>query len=250
MIKVVRFSSGVRTCTVFSWVHIIWFTSAVGIAVSGDVKLGVKSEVTAQCGENVTLPCETTLSRSDIRHFSWMAKNKMCPNDGQADPDLLCESTTTSSHHRLTLTLLNVMPIHQGSYLCKIRAIVGADSANTTVTVQNCNGSSNFSIDESHAKCGFYGVYPRGIIHWFHGDVNLTDSVSTPEEDQHGRYNVLSTIAIQKSNPSQALYCSLWIPADGKYLSSILVQGKSSGSMIRPQWICILVEIIMVTFMK
>lgn len=249
MIKVVRFSSGVRTCGVFSWAHITWFASVVSLAVSGNVKLVVKPEVTAQCGENVTLLCETTLPQSDIKNFIWMAKNKTCDFEPKADSDLLCESVTNGSQHRFTLTLLNVMPIKRGNYFCKIRALAGADSAKTALTVQNCNGSSDSSIDESQAKCSFNGVYPRGIVHWFHGVVNLTDSVSTEEEDEDGRYNVSSTLAIQKGNLKGDLYCSLWVPTDGKYLSRILVRAGSAGS-IRLQWICILMEIMMVVFMK
>ncbi|XP_022612657.1 uncharacterized protein LOC111230266 [Seriola dumerili] len=257
MVKGTSSSSGVRTQHVFGWVSIIWFTSAVRIAGSQDVKLQTIPQVAAQCGKNVTLTCNASSSRHmDIQFFSWLAnmKNVCQYGNGQTDPGALCESTANTSHHTLTLTLINVMPVSKGKYLCKLRSNLGVKSASTSVTVHGCLEGSGFFTNESHAECWFTGVYPNGTIHWFQGEVNLTNSASTQEEmDQHGRYKVLSELHVEKGHLNLSYKCSLWIPSDRKYLSSQLLtvarQIKSSGSMAKLHWICIMVGIMMGMFM-
>lgn len=262
MIKVMSFSSGVRTRYVFGWVSIIWFTSAVSIAVSNGLELQTISQVAAQCGKNVTLTCEATSSEKlDIQLFSWLAINKTqfsrCQyQHKQHDPQVLCESMAETTHHRLTLTLLNVMPTNQGRYLCKLRTTQGVKSDKTDVTVEDCFGSSGSSINNSHAECWFKGVYPIGTVHWFQEDVDLTDSASTQEEqDQHGLYNILSTINVQEGNPSKPYNCSLWMPSATKYISTQYLEiptfggPGSSGSMVKLQWFCMILEIMIVKFM-
>lgn len=109
-------------------------------SVSQGVKLQTTSEtLSAQCGENLALTCEATSSQPlDIKLFTWLARNKtVCQyEDGQHDPEVLCESDAKAPHYQLTLTLLNVMPVHQGNYLCKIQSDRGGKSATTHVTVQ------------------------------------------------------------------------------------------------------------------
>lgn len=104
-------------------------------AVSESVELQTISQVAAQCGNNVTLTCDAVSSHQlDIRSFEWLARDKsVCQNGhGQPDRKVLCER----GDHSLTLTLLNVMPDDQGTYLCKLRSTSGSGSKNTVVTVQ------------------------------------------------------------------------------------------------------------------
>ncbi|XP_049925376.1 uncharacterized protein LOC126405615 [Epinephelus moara] len=249
------FSSGVRTQHVFGWVSIIWFMSAVCIIVSESVELQTISQIAAQCGNNVTLKCDAVSSHQlDIRSFEWLARDKsVCQNGhGQPDRKVLCER----GDHSLTLTLLNVMPDDQGTYLCKLRSTSGSGSKNTVVTVQDCLGSVGSSINESYAECWFTEVYPDSTVHWFQGDVNLTDLAVTQEAVDNQQYNYVSSkIVVQKGNLSQPYECSLWIPSTGKYLSNQqlhMVQKlvvNSSENMVKLQWICMIVGIMMVKFM-
>lgn len=115
----------------------------------------------------------------------------------------------------------------------------------------DCIESSKPSINDSYGECCFFGVYPSGVIHWFLGGVNWTDSASTRSDtDQHGRYNVCSTLDVRKvEERSQTYNCSLWIPSASKYLSHQMIPNSrsivSSGSIIKMQVIFIMVVTIM-----
>ncbi|XP_058509926.1 uncharacterized protein LOC131475678 [Solea solea] len=247
------FLSGVRALHMSGWILVIWCLSAASIAGSQDVKLQVTPHVVSKCGENVTLTCTVSSSHQlDIKLFSWNFKKKLVCQDGgnQSDAGAVCESTADASHHNLTLTLMNVMPVNTGKYLCKLRSQVEAKHGSTNVTIQDCLEKTGINlINGSHIGCWFTGVYPSSTIHWFSGDMNLTDSASTKEEeDQHGRFSVWSDINVQKRDVSLSYNCSLWMPSKGEYFSSSLLivpsQIKSSGSTVRLQWICGVVWII------
>ncbi|KAK9534820.1 hypothetical protein VZT92_007241 [Zoarces viviparus] len=245
------FSSDVMTRHVFGWVSILWLTSAVSIAASQGVTLETISQVFARCGDNVTLTCDAS-SSGDVKSFSWLAKNKsVCQYGDNGSSEFLCESS--AQPYRLTLSLLNVMPVDQGTHICKLHSTSGAKSNTTHVTVQDCVGSYGSSINGSHAECWFTGVYPIGTVHWLQGDVNFTLSASTQaEKDPHGRFNVSSSIRVKKGNLNQPYECSLWIPSARKLLSSQRIplvekQIRSSGCTVTLQWICMMVGIM--TFM-
>ncbi|CAK6963301.1 uncharacterized protein LOC122967156 [Scomber scombrus] len=253
MMKASSLSPGARTQHVFGLVAIIWFKSAVSAAGEA-LELQTIPGVVAQCGDNVTLTCDaSSLLLSDIRSFNWVGRNKsLCKHDDEHDPEVLCESTAETTHHKLTLTLINVMPVHQGKYLCKLSSKIGVKYTSSFVKVQDCFGGSDSSRNESHAVCWFNGVYPSGTVHWFQGNANSTESASTQEvEDQHGQYNIISTINVKKNLPYN---CSLWIPGASKYLVTLVIQPsavkvKASGStQIKLQWICMMMEIMMVKF--
>ncbi|KAF3700389.1 hypothetical protein EXN66_Car016076 [Channa argus] len=254
-IKAASSSSGETTLR--GWISIIWFSSAVGIAGGHTLELETTPEVLARCGDNVTLTCNANSSQKlDVKLFTWSdGRRNLCPlDDGQRVPDVLCETTASPA---LKATLINVMPVYKGRYLCKLQSNLGATSAQTLLSVQDCLESSDFRINSSHAECRFTGVHPRGNVHWFQGDDNLTDSATTQEEeDQHGRYDVRSTIRIEERKSSEAYNCSLWMPDDRKYLSNqkLIIVGEligrttgsppASGCRVQLQWICIMVEIL------
>ncbi|KAE8283021.1 hypothetical protein D5F01_LYC18416 [Larimichthys crocea] len=222
MIKVMSFCAGLKT----RHVSIICFALAVSTVVCEGMELKTAPLKVARCGENVTLTCEATIKKSDIvsLSFAW-GGNKTCKcEDSQTNPEVQCESTDESPHHRLNLTLINVMPVNQGNYTCKLRSTKGVEADKTHLAVKECLGSSNSSTNQSDVTCWFDGVYPIGIIHWFRGDVNLTDSTTTrKEQDQYGRYNVSSTIGMtrQASGSADRLQC-IWIMVEIMMVKFIL----------------------------
>lgn len=85
--------------------------------------------------------------------------------------------------------------------------------------------------------------------------MNLTDSTSTDEVKGHdGRYDVWSILDVQKGDLNQPYTCKLWIPSEGRYFQSLDLYSKkpqeSSGNIVKLQWICIMVEFMMVKFMS
>lgn len=84
------------------------------------------ARVGAWCTDIVTLTCSVNISDPrGIKLLTWTANNKSC------EQGLECERTEKS----VTLTLLYVMPAHQGSYLCKLQSNEGEKSATTILTV-------------------------------------------------------------------------------------------------------------------
>lgn len=93
-------------------------------------------DVTLQCGDNVTLKCEATVpSQMKITGLYWAHANKSCRHqDQRSEPT--CESGGEPPQYSLALTLVNVMPVDQGKYLCKLYSTMGIYYNHSVVTVQ------------------------------------------------------------------------------------------------------------------
>ncbi|XP_061567826.1 uncharacterized protein LOC133422002 [Cololabis saira] len=237
----------------FVQILIFWFIPAV--CDSAIITLETKPHVEATCGENVTLTCKASFSNQEnvkIIKFQWLhAGRNMCANEDKDTDDLFrCGRTNTNSHHELTLILTKIKPIQEGQYLCKIHTSVGVENIKANVVTKDCIGNSTTSMNQTHATCSFRGNYPSGVVHWFQGDVNITDGVSTQaERDEDGFYDFQSTLDTEGRNLSQPLSCSLWMPSMGKYVVNLRSNAlSSSGSIIQLQWVCVLLEIIMMSY--
>ncbi|XP_041853299.1 uncharacterized protein LOC121647706 [Melanotaenia boesemani] len=269
MIRALKFSPASRMHHGFAWVSIFCFTSVVNAAVSQSMQLQIRPQVTARCGENVTLMCNfSSLKQMDVQliKLSLLADNKTekCEyKNDQADGNVRCESTDKDSYQTLAMILTNIMPVSEGKYLCKVATNVGVLYNHTYVKVQDCSGSSDSFRNASHAVCSFSGIHPSGVVHWFWEDNNITNATITQQDrGQHGLYNILSTIREEEDKLNYPYKCLLWIPSLNKYLSSQEVtssvsqkvkssesqEGNSSETAVKLHWICIVVEILMLNF--
>lgn len=230
---------------VFSLVSVVWLISSLFTTGSQAVKLYSDSEVKARCGDNVTLSClARSTNQMAIRSFLWMSKGGMecIYANSRLDYKGQCEKTPQNT---LMLTLPNVMPINEGNYLCKIVSTTGQDHSTTDVVVQDCFGSSNSSINSTQAKCWFTGVYPLGTIHWYKGDVNLTDSAITENTtDTYNRYNIWSSIEVEQKSFNQTFQCCLRRPSAEEDQCQTL-ELSSTGHMAQVQWICVIMGILL-----
>lgn len=79
------------------------------------------------------MTCDITIrDPGGIKLFDWLANNKTCEyGKDHADTKVVCESEP----RRLSMTVLNVMPVDQGDYLCKVRSVVGAKTIKTVLTI-------------------------------------------------------------------------------------------------------------------
>lgn len=192
------------------WVSLIWMASVLSFCVGQTAQLTANPRVEARCGQNVTMTCDINIrDPRKINLFQWIAKNETCKHgENRAGAKFVCQS----EEKRLSLTVLNVMPGDQGDYLCKLRSETGAKSHKTVLVIPSCNDAPVLQVNESQAFCCYTGVYPRGFIHWFQGDDNLTDSaIQLPDvEDKDGRYNVCSALPTERRNMSHSFVCSLW----------------------------------------
>lgn len=203
------------------WVSVVWIATAVHLRVGETIRLTAEPTVEAWCGGNVTLTCDVAIADpGGIKLFQWIGNNKICEQrQDYADHKVVCRSGPTS----LSLTVLNVMPADQGTYLCKVRSKTGVSSTQTVLTIPRCFDPPVLLVNRSQAACCFSGVHPRGSIHWFQGAVNLTDSAARrPDvQDPDGRYDVCSTLPTSRGNLSLPYTCLLWSPANGSYLFSV-----------------------------
>lgn len=93
-------------------------------------------DLTSRCGDNVTLKCEATVpEQMEIKQFSWVHPNKSCGHREQ-ERKPWCESVCEPPRCSLALTLVNMMPVDQGQYLCKLRSTMGVFYNHSVVTVQ------------------------------------------------------------------------------------------------------------------
>lgn len=108
-----------------------------------------------------------------------------------------------------------------------------------SILFSDCFGKP--SKDTHPDQCSFDEVYPIADIHWFQGDVNLTDGTETIQnEDDKGYFTVQSKAPTEKGDQRLPYRCSLWM--NNSYVSERVV---SSGSTAQIQWICIIMGILM-----
>lgn len=105
-----------------------------------------------------------------------------------------------------------------------------------------CLGKNETSRNDSHVECSFEGVYPSGMVHWFQGNKNLTEDASMKQtKDKHNRFNIRSSLKLKEGNLREPYNCSLWMPSLGRYLTIL----QNSGCLIKLQWICVFVMVMM-----
>ncbi|XP_032443797.1 uncharacterized protein LOC116735802 [Xiphophorus hellerii] len=230
----------------FVWVSIFWFTLAVSISVSQCKQLDTESNVNRTCGENVTLNCSASvamLKGSKVVKFDWQHKNTtLCQYmNNTSTSKIQCNFTNTTSELTLSLTILNIIPSDEGVYHCKLHSLGAHANGQSHLSVGDCFGKPG--KDTPPDQCSFDEVYPIADIHWFQGDVNLTDGTETKQSvDDKGYFTVQSRAPTEKGTQKLPYNCSLWMPSRNTYISSRLV---SSGSAAQLQWICIIMGILM-----
>ncbi|KAM4534822.1 uncharacterized protein V3H82_024714 [Fundulus diaphanus] len=244
-----RSSGASWICLGFAWASIFWVTLAVLIPVAQGKQLDTPPEVTASCGKQVTLMCNANASLVQgvkVQKFNWQFKNKtLCQYESKnvSSDKIRCESTnTTSGGLILSLTILDIIPTDNGVYLCKLYSTGASGNGQSNVTVEDCVGSSNDSMDNNTARCSFDRVFPKGVVHWYQGNANLTHTSKT-ENIPAGEEFFKVVSEIPTKGASQSYNCSLWMPSTNIYVASRLV--TSSGSIRQLQWICMTVGILM-----
>lgn len=226
----------------------IWFLSALSVAGSVDIRTIPK--IRASCGQNLTLTCNVNSTQPlDIKEFFWMEKEKqICQWGGPSNQtNMVCRNTSAGGVYNFTLTILNVMPLHKGTYHCKLRAKEGVKNDQTIVRVQKCLGESDSAASHTEATCTFKDVFPSAKVKWFQGtspvDASVFNVTTTEKEDSLGRFTITSRV---KWNPSkrEPYNCSLWMDIENpdntttaQMVRSFMVSGR--GCMFNVHWLCV-----------
>lgn len=212
---------------------VLWLASYVSI--KGEVRVITSEEVSAQCREPATLTCDVIVQESQnrlsIKELAWLLDGSELCTVNKSQVDDSCNTVSHQTNHSLILTV-NSQPSSLGQYTCKLRSNLGVESNYSKLMMQACFQNMTDYWTKSRLGCQFYGVYPAGTVHWFHGLENLTDFATTKmQQDQKGFFNIISTL-----NTSKTCNCSLWIPGSGKYLYNREV---SSGNRLQIQFVLV-----------
>ncbi|XP_056136627.1 uncharacterized protein LOC130113129 [Lampris incognitus] len=191
------------------------------------VWLNVSSEVTAACGQTVTLNCKVSSSREGltVTHLRWnLNRKRLC------EVDILGEVTQFRNHtqsefqcaytqRHLSLTFQQVQPMEsvEALYMCKLHSNHGITEAKTTVELKECYRDVDVDANPKVATCRFTGVHPDGDVHWFHGSTRLTGANTSKSVEAGGWMTIVSSL--EKDGNKEPYSCSLWNPASGQYLT-------------------------------
>ncbi|XP_034566821.1 uncharacterized protein LOC117831991 isoform X2 [Notolabrus celidotus] len=220
----------------------------VACQVSEALELHTVPSVTARCGDTITLTCEANSSRQmDIKSFMWMNNGKTLCKYEEGNPQMNgpCEF---SPPNKLILTLTNVMPSMEFEHLCKIRTTAGVKESKTLVSVDYCVRNSNYSMNSTHTTCWFFNITPIQVISWFQGDTVIESGLTEFSSEDSLLYDLHSTAQLEDRNISRPYRCCLMTTHDETPLCQTL-EMTSSGSMLKEQWICVMLEILLVKFL-
>ncbi|KAM9491251.1 uncharacterized protein ACWYII_003555 [Salvelinus alpinus] len=210
------------------------------------VKLSAVDSLIVPCHQSATLRCDLSTFQEglSIYHMAWVrqdgkylcdvnATGVMGTHPGNTPSAMECSYTP---HAQLTLTLLQVQPLEQGKYLCKLRSSHGVKEATTTVKLQECYGEVQPSVSDEGPTCTFTEVYPDGEVHWFQGSNNVTgDPKIKTIQVKDGMFLTITSSLNRKTVSGEGAYnCSLWIPSTGAYLTSSLVPEHGEARVEEP----------------
>eukprot|EP00063_Salmo_salar_P012063 XP_013986898.1 PREDICTED: uncharacterized protein LOC106564917 [Salmo salar] len=218
---------------------ILWLRVAVTLSNTEPtaelVKLSTVDSLIVPCHQSVTLQCRISTFEEglSIYHLAWVlqdgkylcdvnATGVMRTHPGNTPSAMECSYTPQT---QLSLTLLQVQPLEQGKYLCKLRSNHGVKETTTTVKLQECYREAQPSISDEGPTCTFTEVYPDGEVHWFQGPNNVTgDPKIKTKQVKDGKFLTITSSLNRKTVSGEGAYnCSLWIPSTGAYLTSSLV---------------------------
>ncbi|XP_044046431.1 uncharacterized protein LOC122873589 [Siniperca chuatsi] len=213
---------------------LLWLLSAFTLTTQELARLSVSSEITAECGKQVTLNCDVSSSRNGLSviRMEWSQnKTTLCSVDSEGNitthprhtlSDFHCEY----KHGQLSLIFQKAQPLGSGNskrYMCKLQSNQGALHGYTRVELQECCGSIKGILSHDGPACTFKHVYPDGDVHWFHGSHNLSDGhYTTKSVDKDGWLTIHSHLKRKSSDVSYS--CFLKSTTSGRYIASTLVQ--------------------------
>ncbi|XP_036446399.1 uncharacterized protein LOC118821777 [Colossoma macropomum] len=188
---------------------VYWMSTTV---FGKDIMLRTTSNVNVTCMERVVLQCNINSPEPvEVISMEW---TKDC-NHATSNPQ--CDYTENKS---LMYMIQHATPANAGEYKCTVEAKEGNGIAYSTVTVGDCEVQVLGHVRGNQVKCSFSGVYTKGEVHWFNSTQNITSDM--PDEivkDQHGLFNISSTLSIPDIQQQHQYNCSLWLPSKG-YVTS------------------------------
>ncbi|KAM4604080.1 uncharacterized protein ACJ7VT_018696 [Polymixia lowei] len=194
------------------------------------VTVGVVSNVTAQCGQQMTLHCNVSSLKGNlsVHYLAWLQNgNPLCVVDNNGQVTNHSYNTPSSfqcsyTQEQLTITFEEVQPMDSGDYLCKLRSRQGLGQRSTRVQLQECYRDVEDVVTPEGPNCTFRRVYPDGDVHWFRGSTKLAGdqlTTKTTKQVEAGGWVTISS-SLGSTNMTEPYNCSLWNPTSGRYIAS------------------------------
>lgn len=220
--------------------HMLWLLTAFAFTTQAElVKLRVSPKITAKCGEQVTLNCNTSSVHHgmSIKLMQWFKEETLlCSVDSKGNITALHRASLSNftceyEDGRLSLIFKKMLPPESGKkYTCKQRSNRGALNESTKLELQECGRIAEGKLTTMGPACTFKHVYPDGNVHWFHGSRNLSDGslkqYTGKSVDEQGWLTIHSYL---EWNSSHGPYkCSLKSTVSDRYIASMLIQNPES----------------------
>ncbi|CAL8332020.1 unnamed protein product [Lota lota] len=161
----------------------LWVLSAAVQTTQASPGLSVSPNVTATCGQSVTLHCEVSSDQDDmiVKHLSWINNTTaLCSveNDNLTDEHPTRDVECFYADKSLNVTFLQPSPQQSrvvDEYMCKLRSTHGFVTKRTWVQFKECIERVEATSIAEVRKCTFEGVLPDRELHWSNGHTRLTE---------------------------------------------------------------------------
>ncbi|KAM7394057.1 hypothetical protein PAMP_020882 [Pampus punctatissimus] len=228
----------------FTTFHILFCLLTVFTLTTQDLaKLHVSSKINAECGKQVILICNVSLSLEglSIKHMGWSHNKSLCSvdstgqmttNHNNAISDFHCEY----NNGQLSLIFQEVQPLetgHSTPYTCKLHSNKGVPHAVTKVELQEC-GIAEGVLTSDGPSCTFRHVYPDGDVHWFHSSLNLSNGslmYKTFKRVEKGGFLTIHS-HLESKGLDLPFTCSLKSTKSGRYIANTEVMVRAGAGSL------------------
>ncbi|XP_059903330.1 uncharacterized protein LOC132454143 isoform X2 [Gadus macrocephalus] len=218
----------------------LWVLSAAVQIRHASTGLSVSPNVTATCGQSVTLHCNVSSNQGEVYHLSWIKDNNtLCKVekdhlvvDEQPTSDVECRYANKSMFVTFRQTSKEQQERALDEYICKLRSYRGPSSKKTWVELKECIQRVDQIGTAEVSTCSFTGLRHDGDVHWYREDARLTEDDAVIEKKESVDKECCLTIdsSLKPKKDSTGPYtCSLWNRQSQNYTANHTFPHKESS---------------------
>ncbi|XP_030208579.1 uncharacterized protein LOC115541006 isoform X1 [Gadus morhua] len=249
----------------------LWVLSAAVQIRHASTGLSVSPNVTATCGQSVTLHCNVSSNQGLVYHLSWIKDNiTLCKvkddhlvDDEQPTSDVECRYANKSMFVTFRQTSKEQQERALDEYICKLRSYQGPAIKKTWVELKGQRPVECIQrVDQIRTAevptCSFTGVRHDGDVHWYREDARLTEDDAVIEKkesvDKECCLTIISSLKPKKDSTGPYT-CSLWNSQSQNYTANHTFphipsseQSTSGSGMLQGRWSignCLIISVLL-----